>query len=166
MNARLKLFLYIIWILSFFFMIFKMKQKRADIRYILPWLILDLIMCLVTAFPSILVFFCNIFGIETPSNMMFFFGMIFLIMIIFSMALDISRLNENIRDISQRLSLYEKDPVDGVSGPSGRPSETDPGDEVGGPSGGPSSGLSETDPGDGVSGPSGLISGEEMDKGK
>ena len=109
MSIRLKTFLFIIWALAFIYMIIKMKMKRSDIRFILPWMFLDILMCIVTAFPAILTSLCGFFGIETPSNMMFFFGMIFLVMIIFSMTLQISRLNEQIRDLSQRLALKEYD---------------------------------------------------------
>ena len=109
MSIRLKTFLFIIWALAFIYMIIKMKTKRSDIRFILPWFFLDILMCIVTAFPSILIGLCSFFGIVTPSNMMFFFGMIFLVMIIFSMTLQISKLNEQIRDLSQRLALKEHD---------------------------------------------------------
>ena len=108
MSIRLKVFLFIVWILSFLIMLIRMKIKRSDIRYILPWMFLDAAMCIVTAFPGILTQLCRFLGIETPSNMMFFFGMIFLVMIIFTMTLQISTLNEQIRDLTQRLALYEK----------------------------------------------------------
>ena len=107
MSIRLKTFLLIIWIAALLIMLFMMKKKRSNIRYILPWLFLDLIMCVLTIFPGILTHLCSVVGIKTPSNMMFFFGMLFLIMIIFSMVLTIAKLNEEVRDLSQRLALYE-----------------------------------------------------------
>ena len=107
MSVRLKTFLLIIWIAALLIMLFMMKKKRSNIRYILPWLFLDLIMCVLTIFPGILTSLCSVVGIKTPSNMMFFFGMLFLIMIIFSMVLTIAKLNEEVRDLSQRLALYE-----------------------------------------------------------
>ena len=107
MSVRLKTFLLIIWIAALLIMLFMMKKKRSNIRYILPWLFLDLIMCLLTIFPGILTRLCSVVGIKTPSNMMFFFGMLFLIMIIFSMVLTIAKLNEEVRDLSQRLALFE-----------------------------------------------------------
>ena len=107
MSIRLKTFLFIVWILAFLIMLIRMKIKRSDIRFILPWMFLDVLMCIVTAFPAILTCMCTFLGIETPSNMMFFFGMIFLVMIIFAMTLQISNLNEQIRDLTQRLALHE-----------------------------------------------------------
>ena len=107
MSIRLKIFLFVIWILMFVYLFVKLRARKADIRYILPWLLLDMGMMLITAFPQILTFFCGLFGIETPSNMLFFFGLIFLAMIVFSMTLVISKQNGQIRDLTQRLALYE-----------------------------------------------------------
>ncbi len=108
MGIRLKIFLFIIWILIFLFLIFKLKSKKADIKYFLPWFMLDAGMMIITAFPGILDFFCHLFGIETPSNMLFFFGLVFLALIVFSMTLTISKQNAQIRDLTQRLALYEE----------------------------------------------------------
>ena len=71
-------------------------------------MMLDVMMMVITAFPGILDFFCGVFGIETPSNMLFFFALVFLAMIVFSMTLVISRQSSEIRDLTQRLALYEE----------------------------------------------------------
>ncbi len=115
MSLRFNTVLLIIWITALFLMLIIMKKNRSSIRFILPWLFLDLIMCLVTFFPGILTFLCRIFGIETTGNMLFFFGMLFLVMIIFSMTLAISRLSEQVRDLAQRLALYENEKKTPVS---------------------------------------------------
>ena len=78
MSIRLKVFLFVVWILILMFLITKLKSKKADIKYILPWLMLDAGMMVITVFPQILTFFCRLFGIETPSNMLFFFALVFL----------------------------------------------------------------------------------------
>ena len=107
MSIRLKVFLFVVWILILMFLITKLKSKKADIKYILPWLFVDLGLMVITVFPGILNFFCSLFGIETPSNMLFFFGLVFLAMIVFSITLVLSKQNSQIRDLTQRLALYE-----------------------------------------------------------
>ncbi len=92
----------------FVFLIGKLRSRRADVKYILPWLFLDGGMMIITAFPGMLDIFCSLFGIETPSNMLFFFGLIFLAIIVFSMTLVISKQNREIKDLTQRLALYEE----------------------------------------------------------
>ena len=91
----------------FVFLFGKLRSRKADIKYILPWLLLDGGMMVITAFPGILSVFCDLFGIETPSNMLFFFGLIFLALVVFSMTLVISKQNRDIKDLTQRLALLE-----------------------------------------------------------
>ena len=107
MNARLQIVLFIIWFLVFCALFRTIKLKRADIKYILPWFCLNLILCLFTAFPKTLEWLSNVFGIEIPTNMLFFFGLIFLTIICFSMSLTISRLNKEIKILSQKVALSE-----------------------------------------------------------
>ena len=107
MNIRLKIFLFAIYALGFLFLFLKMRSHRAEIKYILPWLFLDIVLAVITAFPAILHFFCTLFGIETPSNMLFFFGLILLSAVVFSLTLALSRQNAQIRELTQRLTLWE-----------------------------------------------------------
>jgi len=107
MNTRLKIFLFAIYALVFLFLFLKMRAHRSEIKYILPWLFLDLVLAVITAFPAILNFFCTLFGIETPSNMLFFFGLILLSAVVFSLTLALSRQNAQIRELTQRLALWE-----------------------------------------------------------
>ena len=90
------------------YLLYKLKAKRTDIKYILPWVILDICMIIITAVPAILNFFCGLFGIEKPSNMLFFFGMVFLAMIAFTMSLKVAELNGEVRKLAQKIALMEE----------------------------------------------------------
>ncbi len=114
MNIRLKVFLFTIYALVFLFLFWRMRGRRAEIKYILPWLFLDIVLAVITAFPGILDFFCALFGIETPSNMLFFFGMILLSAVVLSLTLALSRQNAQIRELTQRLALWEEREREGV----------------------------------------------------
>ncbi|MCR5137310.1 MAG: DUF2304 domain-containing protein [Oscillospiraceae bacterium] len=109
MSIRLKVFLFTVWFLIFLLLLRTVKRKKADIRFVLPWLLLDIALAGVTAFPGILSAFCRMFGIETPSNMLFFFALVFLGMIVFSLSLSLSRQNAEIRELTQRLALREQE---------------------------------------------------------
>ena len=111
MNTRLTVFLFIVWLLAFLFLLHRLKTRRADIRFVLPWLMLDLAMMVITAFPGILDTFCALFGIETPSNMLFFFALLFLAALVCSLTLSVSRLNAQVKDLTQRLALREQQEI-------------------------------------------------------
>ena len=111
MDPRLTVFLFIVWLLAFLFLLHRLKTRRADIRFVLPWLMLDLAMMVITAFPGILDTFCALFGIETPSNMLFFFALLFLAALVCSLTLSVSRLNAQVKDLTQRLALREQQEI-------------------------------------------------------
>ena len=109
MNTRLKIFLFAVCGLVLLFLLRRMKKNRGEIRYLLPWVALDAAVIVVTAFPGILDWFCGLFGIETPSNMLFFFALLFLAAIVCALTLAVSKQNAQIRDLTQRLALREKE---------------------------------------------------------
>ncbi len=109
MSIRLRVFLYFVWFLILIYLIKIAKAKKADIKYILPWFLLDAILCFITTFPNFLVFLSQLFGIETPSNMLFFFGMIFMACILFYYMIIIAKMSDSIRRLSQEIALINKD---------------------------------------------------------
>ena len=107
MSTRLTVSLYVLVFLLFVYLIHKIRSRKADIKYILPWLMLDLLLLLAVAFPNLIKGICILLGIQTPSNMVFFFGIIFLLFIVFSLTLTVSRLNNEIKELTQRIALNE-----------------------------------------------------------
>lgn len=108
LNLRLTVSLYILVFLLLFYLIHKMRSRKVDIRYILPWLLLDFVLFLAITFPDVLFAVCRFLGIQTPSNMVFFFGIVFLLFIVFSLTLTVSRLNSDIKELTQKIALDEK----------------------------------------------------------
>lgn len=107
MSIRLIVSLYILVFLLFVYLIHKIRAKKVDIRYILPWLVLDFILFLAVTFPGAVKWICRMLGIQTPSNMVFFFGIIFLLFIVFSLTITVSNLNSEIKELTQRIALNE-----------------------------------------------------------
>ena len=107
MSLRLTVSLYILVFLLFIYLIHKIRARKVDIRYILPWLVLNFILLLAVVFPGAVKWICDLLGIQTPSNMVFFFGIIFLLFIVFSLTLTVSKLNNEIKELTQRVALNE-----------------------------------------------------------
>ena len=107
LGIRLQLFLVIICVAAFIYLFYKMKKKRVDVKYTLPWLLLDFLMLLLAIFPEGLQWVCKLIGIRTVSNAVFFAALIFLLVIVYVMSRTISRLNNEIRALAQRIALNE-----------------------------------------------------------
>ncbi len=109
LNLRLRISLYVLVFLLFVYLVHKIHAKKVDIRYVLPWFVLDFVLFLAVTFPNTIRSICDFLGIQTVSNMVFFFGIIFLLFIVFSLTLTVSRLNNDIKELTQRIALYESD---------------------------------------------------------
>ncbi len=107
LGLRLQTALIIICISTFIYLFYKMKTKKVDVKYTMPWLLLDFVMLIMAIFPDILVILRNILGIQTVSNAVFFAALLFLLAIVYIMSRTISRLNNEIRELAQRIALYE-----------------------------------------------------------
>lgn len=109
LGLRLQVFLIVICVLAFAYLFVRMRKKRVDVKYTLPWLFLDILMLLMAVFPKALVGICRFLGIQTVSNAVFFSALLFLLVIVYIMSRTISRLNNEIRELTQRIALNETD---------------------------------------------------------
>lgn len=109
MSIRLTVSLYVLVFLLFIYLIHKIRARKVDIRYILPWFALDFLLLLAVSFPGVVRCICTFLGIQTVSNMVFFLGIIFLLFIVFSLTLTVSKLNSEIKELTQKIALNEVD---------------------------------------------------------
>lgn len=104
---RLQIFLICICIIGLIYLVYKMKVRRVDVKYTMPWLLLDILMMIIAAFPEVVVWGCRIVGIQVASNAVFFAALVFLLVIVYLLSRAVSRLNNEVRMLSQRIALDE-----------------------------------------------------------
>jgi len=85
------------------------RRKKLKEKYALFWLISGGAIFILSAFPYILNRITSILGIKLPSNLVFFFGILFIILINLHFSLVISNLSEQIKKLTQKLALLEFD---------------------------------------------------------
>ena len=72
--------------------IINMVRKRTlELKYVLAWLIADLVLIFFSIFPQTMMGMAQLLGIYSPVNMIFFLGFVFLGLIIFSLTVALSR---------------------------------------------------------------------------
>ena len=109
MTVQLRIILFILILLTFALFVDQIKQKKLKLQYTLTWMLLLLFILIVTVFPGILGFVANIMGIALPINMIFFFGFIFTLMIIYRLTMAVSKQSEEIKFLTQKVALLEKE---------------------------------------------------------
>ena len=84
-----------------------LKKRELELKYVLGWLMCDIVMQVFTVFPGLMVGFSNFLGIYSPMNMIFFLGFLFSLLIIFSLTVALSRVTARVRRLAQIIALEE-----------------------------------------------------------
>lgn len=109
MTIRLQVFIGIILVVSMIAIINMIRGKKLDLRYALSWLFMLVIALILDIFPEIVFGLAHLIGIDIPSNMVFFVGLIFSIILIFSVTVSVSRMSDRVKKLIQELALLQKE---------------------------------------------------------
>ena len=108
MNTDLQIFL-IISILLFLAVIIKFLTKKSlNLKYTLTWLFSGFFMLIISIFPEIIDFVGAIVGIVAPVNTVFLFAGMFSLLIIFTLTIIVSHMNNKIYRMVQVQAMLEK----------------------------------------------------------
>lgn len=108
MGFKLQIFLVIC---SFLFtgIIFTMLKKEIiDLKYSMIWVFSCLVFILISLKPNIVNKIAILIGIVEPVNALFLLGIFFLLLIILSLTIVVSRLSNRIRKLAQKIALLEE----------------------------------------------------------
>ncbi|RGX50560.1 DUF2304 domain-containing protein [Collinsella sp. AF02-46-1] len=97
--ACLLLALYVIRLVS---------TDKLQLRYSLLWLALVVTLLLCSIFPVPIYFLSSFFGFVTSANFIFVAGFIFVILILLSLSVTVSRQALAIKNLTQKIALLEK----------------------------------------------------------
>ena len=109
MSFRLQIVIGIILFIAFIIIINMIRRKKFDLRYGLSWLCLLVIAMILDIFPGIIIKLAELAGVDIPSNMVFFVGLIFVIVLIYTSTVSISHLSQRVKRLTQELALMQKE---------------------------------------------------------
>lgn len=107
MELKLKVIIIIVMLLLLFYMFSAVRKSKISLKNILIWIIADIIVVFAVLFSNLLLKFANLVGIEKVSNMMFFGGFIFLIILSFNLSSDLSVQNKKIISLTQEVGILK-----------------------------------------------------------
>ena len=108
MTVKAQILIVFILLIAFGAIIYIVKKRALELKYVLLWLACDIILLIFALFPNLMDLFSDVFGILSPVNMLFFFGFVFSLMIIFSLTVALSRVTGSVRRMAQEMSLREE----------------------------------------------------------
>lgn len=94
--------------LIFMSIIFELtRRKKLKEKYALLWIAVGTTIIILAIFKEIVFFIASIMGIKTPINAMLFIGIFFILIINLYYSLEISKLNEQVKKLAQKLALLQ-----------------------------------------------------------
>lgn len=108
MSTRLNLFAIIGSVILLLVILELVRRKYLRERYSLIWIVTGALFLLLSIRIDILDRVSNFLGFSIPSNALFFFGILFLILIVLGLSVITSRLAEKNRILTQEVVLLKK----------------------------------------------------------
>ena len=105
MSIRIKCVIIAVLILGLLKILGLIKKNKLELKYALSWLFPELGMLIITLIPNLLNVISKVLGIYNEINMLFFLGFVFIILVIFSLTMSLSRNSERVRKMAQEIAL-------------------------------------------------------------
>jgi len=106
---KLQFILLILSLGGLFFLVNQIIKYKLELKYSLLWLFLSLVTILLAVIPGLSGTLAHGLGIETPANLLFLFGILLLLMIVFSLRVALSHHMVKIKQLSQELGIYKNE---------------------------------------------------------
>ncbi len=91
------------------FLVNQIIKYKLELKYSLLWLFLSLVTILLATIPGLSGTIAHGLGIETPANLLFLFGILLLLMIVFSLTVALSHHMVKIKQLSQELGICKNE---------------------------------------------------------
>ena len=105
MSTLLRIEMIVIALLIVTIIVRSVNRKKLRIQYSFAWLIIAAALMVIALFPGVVVWLCGITGTETPSNLIYLFGILILLLISFYQTVLLSKQADRITRLTQVLSI-------------------------------------------------------------
>lgn len=112
MTLRLQIILTTIFALSFLLILNMIRKRKLELKYALVWFIVIIGLIFLLWIPDGLAILSNLLGIYSPVNMIFLFGFLLALIIIFVLTVTVSRMSIRIRKLAQIVAIQNYDMKD------------------------------------------------------
>lgn len=112
MSPVLRVVLVVGALLALLIVVKRVKTNKIRVADSVYWVICAVTLILFAVFPGIAFFFSDLLGFLSPSNFVFCTIIALMLVKLFSMACEISRLTDKVEQLAQEVALHEKDSVE------------------------------------------------------
>jgi len=107
MNNILHFILIIASLLFLGFIVNMVRSKRLELKYALTWLFTSCSFVILSLFPRLLNFISNVLHVKEPVNAIFLSVIFFLLLIVFSLTVALSRNAKRVKTLAQEIGIMK-----------------------------------------------------------
>lgn len=112
MTPVFRIILIVVSLLTTFYILKKIRQSKLQIEYAIFWILFAGVLIVFSLFPWLVSMFTRLIGMQLPVNFIFLFFIFVLLVKMFLMTIELSALENKVKDLTQDLALEEKERVD------------------------------------------------------
>ena len=109
MSVALRICLILLSVSSLFYIIKKIRYSKMQIEYAIFWIVLSLIMIVMAVFPQIVYRITMFMGMISAANVVYLFIIGVLLLKVFMMTIEISKLENKVKELVQQIGISEKE---------------------------------------------------------
>lgn len=102
--------------LTTYYILKRIRQSKLQIEYAIFWLVFAGILVVFSLFPELIALFTRMMGMQLPVNFIFLFFIFVLMLKLFFMTIELSALENKVKDLTQEIALLEKERTEDKSG--------------------------------------------------
>jgi hypothetical protein len=107
MNIRLQVIMVIASIFFMFYVITMVRNKKIELKFTLAWLMAGLTFIVFSIFPDVLIFLSYLLNIQEPVNTLFLSIIFFMLLIIFTLTIALSRNANRVKSLTQEIGIIK-----------------------------------------------------------
>ena len=112
MSPIFRVILIVVSLLTTFYILKKIRQSKLQIEYAIFWILFAGVLIVFSLFPWLVSMLTRLIGMQLPVNFIFMFFIFVLLVKMFLMTIELSTLENKVKDLTQELALEEKERAD------------------------------------------------------
>ena len=109
MTPVFRIVLIVVSLLSTYYILKKIRQSKLQIEYAIFWIVFAGVLVIISLFPWLVSLFTRLLGMQLPVNFVFMVFIFILLVKLFMMTIELSTLENKVKDLAQELALAEKE---------------------------------------------------------
>ena len=109
MTPVFRIVLIVVSLLSTYYILKKIRQSKLQIEYAIFWIVFAGVLVIISLFPWLVTLFTRLLGMQLPVNFVFMVFIFILLVKLFMMTIELSTLENKVKDLTQELALAEKE---------------------------------------------------------